>query len=213
MKRLPGCLASWRTSLPKPERIVVVPGNHDVDSKRAAGDPRKMKRFLDAVRGKYRSPLVKGLDYDDQDLHRNPGSRGRPGPILELTDAVIVAINSADYCWTEEGRTKTTWADVVAAVRAGDTSDEAKAARKAVADDLARLRCKDIPKVDKRQIEALNERLDEVEVSGDAEDDYRLRIAVLHHPIGVAATQGGVQGLRRNYQSRRSPHLSLPPRL
>lgn len=182
-------LAQLGSSLPDPDRIVVVPGNHDVDLKLAAGDKKKMRGFLDAVRGRYRSPLVKGLDYDDTERQRNPGSRGRPRPILELDDAVIVAINSADYCWTEEAKTESDWPAVVASLRSGEDSEEANEARGQLAEDLIRLRRKDIPKVDKVQIESLTVRLDEAGVTGDAEDDQRLRIAVLHHPIGVAATQ------------------------
>lgn len=184
-----GLLAELGSSLPMSERIIVVPGNHDVDFLLPAGHPKKLKGFLDAVRGRYRSALVKGLDYDDQTLTRRPGSRGRPEPILGLEDAVIVAINSADYCWTEEGWTETDWDAVVAAIRLGEDSDEAKADRAKVAADLAWLRRKDIPKVDKRQLEALGQRLDQLGVVANADEDPRLRIAVLHHPIGVAASQ------------------------
>jgi 3',5'-cyclic AMP phosphodiesterase CpdA len=184
-----GLLGELGSSLPETDRIVVVPGNHDVDSKLAAGDKKKMKGFLDAVRGNYRSPLVKGLDYDDDELARRTGSRGKAKPILTLPDAVVVAINSADYCWTEETKTKSDWGAVIAAFHSDDTSDEAQAQRKQLAEDLGRLRRKDIPKVDKRQLDALNIQLDDAGVEGNAEDDPRLRIAVLHHPIGVAATQ------------------------
>ena len=100
-------------------------------------------------------PLVKGLDYKGSQLHLNPGSRGRPEPILELRDAMIVAINSADYCWTRERRTDTDWGAVLNEYLSADKSPTAAEKRKLASSELTKLRTHDIPKVDKGQIEGL----------------------------------------------------------
>ena len=172
---------------PEDKRIVVLPGNHDVDSGRQPGDREKLARFMDAARGYYRTPLVKGLDYKGTELHLNPGRRGRPEPILELDDAVVVAINSADYCWTRERGTSSDWEGVISGYLTDDDSPSAVEKRELARSELAKLRTHDIPKVDKRQIEALEKRLDDAGIGGDADLDPRLRIAVIHHPITPAS--------------------------
>jgi hypothetical protein len=172
---------------PEEKRIVVLPGNHDVDSGRQPGDREKLARFMDATRIPYCTPLVKGLDYKGAELHLNPGRRGRPEPILELDDAVIVAINSADYCWTREHRTDTDWESVLTEYLSGDNSPVAAEKRQLATAELAKLRTHDIPKVDKRQIEALEKRLNEAGIGGEADLDPRLRIAAIHHPITPAS--------------------------
>lgn len=175
--------------LPVPEHICVIPGNHDVDRELAPGDPAKLGLFMDAVRPTYHSPLVKGVDYDDDNLNLDPAGRGEPRPLLALEDALVLCINSADYCGTEEDETETEWGEVLAAYRKGETSDEAKEARKRAAAELGHLRNYDLPLVGFRQIDALSELLDAAEVPADADRDERLRIAAIHHPIGVAANR------------------------
>lgn len=174
---------------PKDKQIVVLPGNHDVDPERQPGDRRKLSRFMDATRIPFRTPLVKGLDYKGSELHLNPGSRGRPEPVLELDDAVIVSINSADYCWARERRTDTDWETVLDEYLSDDKSDAADEKRKLARDELKKLRTHDIPKVDKRQIEALKKRLDDAGIGGEADLDPRLRIAAIHHPITPATDE------------------------
>lgn len=174
---------------PEPDRIVVVPGNHDVDRDVPAGDPRKLQRFLDAVRPPYRSPLIKGLDYDESSLDLDPEERGDPRPVLLLDDMVLVAISSADYCGHREEQSKSKWGEILAAYRPDDDSDKAKDARDLAAEELKGLRTYDMPQVDYRQLEALGERLDALGVGVAADEDPRLRVAALHHPIGVAASR------------------------
>ena len=171
---------------PANDRIVVLPGNHDVDFELQPGDRNKLARFMDAARRSFRTPLVKGLDYSATNLHLNPGARGKPKPILKLDDAIVVAINSADYCWTREKRTDTKWDEVLAAYLDSDDSEDAIAKRALAAQELTKLRTHDIPKVDKHQIKALEERLEEAGHSGSADNDRRLRIAAIHHPITPA---------------------------
>lgn len=181
-------LAQLGDARPASNRMVVVPGNHDVNRYLRPGDPDKLKDFREAVRGKYRTPLVKGIDYDDGGL-RNPRGYGKVEPVLDLGDAAIVAFNSADYCWTEEGRTKTDWEEAIASLRAGDDSEQAQKLRARLREELFWLRTKDIPKLDKGQLDALDALLKKAGLDRDPDDDQRLRIAVLHHPIGVVSAR------------------------
>jgi len=181
-------LARLGGALPSPDRVLVVPGNHDVDRYVQPGEPAKLEGFREAARSKYRTPLVKGIDYDDGGL-RNPRGYGKVDPVLDIGDAVIVALNSADWCWTEEGTTKTDWGDVVSSLHANDDSEEARALRKTLADELFWLRTKDIPKVDQGQLDALEGLLERAKLDLDPNDDPRLRVAVLHHPIGVVSSR------------------------
>jgi len=180
-------LAQLGDAGPDADRVVVVPGNHDVDRYAQPGEPKKLKDFREAVRGKYRTPLVKGIDYDDDLL--NPRGYGKVDPVLDIGDTVIVALNSADWCWTEEGTTETKWDEMIASLRAGDDSAEAKELRDTLRSELFWLRTKDIPKVDKGQLDALGTLLARAGLDGDPDDDPRLRIAVLHHPIGVVSSR------------------------
>jgi 3',5'-cyclic AMP phosphodiesterase CpdA len=118
----PGMLAGLGDRLPDPHRIVVVPGNHDADWRVQPGEARKFNRFLDAVRGTHHAPLIAGLDYDETTLNRATGSRPKATPILELSDAVIVAISSADFCGVREKQTTTDWDAVQSSYLRGDAS-------------------------------------------------------------------------------------------
>jgi hypothetical protein len=184
-------LAQLGAARPPDESIVVIPGNHDVDDQLRAGDPQKLALFMEAVRPRYATPLVKGVDYEGADLQRDPGERGAPAPVLELPDAVVLAINSADYCFVEGRRGDTDWDAVLGDYLVGDKSTEAEAKRRRAAAELRRLRTYDIAKVDKRQIEALEERLEKVGIcrDDDPDRDPRLRIAAIHHPITAASGQ------------------------
>lgn len=168
--------------VPDADRIVVVPGNHDADWAVQPGKATKFKRFLDATRRTYRTPLIGGLDYDESSLERPTGSRRSAHPILDLPDCAVVALSSADFCGVEEKKTKTDWREVVNAYAAKKA--DPGAARRQVEADLRKLRVHDMARVDKRQLEALDDRLARAGLGSDAERDCRLRIAVLHHPIG-----------------------------
>jgi 3',5'-cyclic AMP phosphodiesterase CpdA len=202
---------------PENERIIVIPGNHDVDRDLQPGDPDKLARFMEATRPQYSTPLVKGLDYKGNELHRNPRSRGTPHPIVELGDAVVVAINSADYCWTREQGTDTDWEAVLGTYLAGKEGDDAAAKRKLAADELKKLRTHDIPKVDKKQIDALKKRLDQAGIDDQVDRDPRLRIAAIHHPITPATDQEEIKpfevitnlAIVRTFLYRRGFHLVL----
>ena len=189
-----GLLDELGTAKPDDDQIVVSPGNHDTDWSKQPGDPAKFKRFLDVVRRPYQSPLIFGLDYDKDTLERGTGSRPKARPILDLGDAVVVALSSADFCGVQEGTTESPWSDIVADYRADDTSEAAEAVRRRATDELRSLRVHDMARVHKRQLDSLKKRLDVLPTWGDADLDARVRIAVLHHPIGPIS---GVEEVKR----------------
>jgi len=187
-----GVLEQLGDARPDDDAIIVIPGNHDVDDKVGAGDPRKLALFMDAVRPRYATPLVKGVDYEGSELALDPGERGQPKPISVFSDALVLAINSADYCFVEGRRGETDWDAVIGAYLVDhDDSKEAEAKRERAAEELRHLRTYDIAKVDKRQIEALEERLAAFGIKRDEDPDWdpRIRIAAIHHPITAASGQ------------------------
>ena len=176
---------------PADHNVLVVPGNHDADWRYQPGDTRKFRRFLAATRSRYRSPLLYGVDYDDKNLQRSTGSRKKAVPWFELDDTSVVAISSADYCGVEERRTKTDWADVLNDYMAGDLDSDndavVAAALKKVRQaesDLQTLRVQDMARIHPKQFDALLDRLEGSSLADRSQDDPKLRIAVLHHPIG-----------------------------
>jgi 3',5'-cyclic AMP phosphodiesterase CpdA len=77
----------------EPEKLIVVPGNHDVDWNYDADDPKKYAEFLRYTRAKkMATPYCDGVD--SPDVPADPPAR----PIVELDDCIVVAINSANWC-------------------------------------------------------------------------------------------------------------------
>jgi predicted MPP superfamily phosphohydrolase len=193
---LTALLEELGAQLPCPERILIVPGNHDADWDVEPGDPAKFARFADLVRPDYNSPLISGLDYDETTVHKSTSPGMAAKPILELEDTTIVAFNSADYCGVREHRTTTDWSAVLAGYlteerASSDAVEQAKASETyAQAEvDLRRLRVQDMARIEPRQLDALRNRVAGTSLELDADDDPHLRIAVLHHPIGPVTGQ------------------------
>ena len=72
------------------DRVIAVPGNHDVDRNIDPEKPEKYARFLKDTRAAgLRTPFCDGVDtLETADAN----------PILELDDCVIAAVNSANWC-------------------------------------------------------------------------------------------------------------------
>ncbi|HEX8105452.1 MAG TPA: metallophosphoesterase [Solirubrobacteraceae bacterium] len=73
-----------------PDRIIAVPGNHDVDRASDPGTPGKYELFLKHTREQdMRTPFCDGVDkLDDANAQ----------PILDLEDCLVAAVNSANWC-------------------------------------------------------------------------------------------------------------------
>ena len=136
------------------ERVIVVPGNHDVDWTTDPGTPEKhtekYKLFLENTRNiGMRTPLCDGVDTESY-AAANPTAQ----PIHWLDDAVIVSLNTANWC----------------GVRAPDSP--ASRGRKAVPPKTY-----DVARVSEWQLDLLTDALRE----RSARD--LVRIAVLHHHL------------------------------
>lgn len=72
------------------DRIIAVPGNHDVDRDSDPGTEKKYERFLASTRAVgIRTPFCDGVDSIEKSDAK---------PILDLGDCVVAAINSANWC-------------------------------------------------------------------------------------------------------------------
>lgn len=136
------------------EKVIVVPGNHDVDWTADPGTPQKptekYKLFLENTRNVgMRTPLCDGVDTDGY-AAANPTAQ----PVLWLDDAVVVSLNSANWC----------------GARAADSATAR--GRKA-----APLKTYDVARVSEWQLDLLTDALRERPTRN------LVRIAVLHHHL------------------------------
>jgi 3',5'-cyclic AMP phosphodiesterase CpdA len=160
-------LAALGDKLPDPGRIVVVPGNHDVQWGTGPGTAERYQRFIDGVRSQgYVTPLLDGVDY----VADEPS--GTNNPIVVGDDFMVFAVNSADMCGVLEPLPPDL--DALVGKLATDkhiSSDEA--------DQLRELRMYDMPRIQPRQLTALGDLIS----AADPDDSHRVRIAVLHHQL------------------------------
>lgn len=96
---LPTVLAPLVPRLVPADRVVVVPGNHDVARGSMPGTTERWRHFLKIRAHGYVTPLLEGIDIDDRGTLLNSP---RP-PVLTATDGsfVIVALNSANFSQTQ----------------------------------------------------------------------------------------------------------------
>ncbi|WP_322411706.1 metallophosphoesterase [Microbacterium invictum] len=96
-RRLPEILAPLVPAVVPPERVVVVPGNHDVLRGAPPSSSERYEDFVQLRKHGYITPLLEGVDW--------PGADEAPAQPTTLTardgSYVIVAINSADLCQTD----------------------------------------------------------------------------------------------------------------
>jgi hypothetical protein len=159
---------------PGPGRTLVVPGNHDVAWATPPDSAQRYQHFLKHIReAGYVTPLLEGIDISSDD-GRDLGSPHQP--LLDLGDALLVPVNSSNYCGTFEGLGSLSEADL-ALLRGRASSGDGPL------DQLLRrfdeLRLVDVCKISKGQTEALSTRLFDT----DRDGRFRLRIVVLHHQL------------------------------
>jgi 3',5'-cyclic AMP phosphodiesterase CpdA len=161
-------------------RIVVVPGNHDVDWGTGAGTPERYRRFLSATRKKRCcTPLLDGVDFEAVTGKLLPAHRDGPH-VVETDDLLVVPINSSNWCGTDVApqgaMTLEQWAEALEPI--ADAS-----VREKLLGELGWLRNQDIPRVSRDQIAALGQLFNELGLTQDRAGDGRTRIAVLHHQL------------------------------
>jgi 3',5'-cyclic AMP phosphodiesterase CpdA len=166
------------------DRIVVVPGNHDVDWGASPGTEARYARFLKATRDEgCVTPLLDGIDFADAEpVTLKRGALETPHVIID-DEFLIVPLNSSNYCgaivdlpdaWSES--------DWNAALEGVSHLDEVKL-------QLKKLRQHDIARVSSFQIHALRALLAASEIPVPRGDDDRVRIAVLHHQLLPVSTR------------------------
>lgn len=158
-----------------PNRVVVVPGNHDVAAGRTPGDPARYAEFVAKIRGaRYVTPLLDGVD-----------TAVPTGPtvnehLLRLGHLEIVPINSSEYSQVrlDLGISDDAWdAALDAAVSKGGASAR---------DAMRRLRVVDAARVTEKQLDAVRQMLaaslvDKTTASRASASS--LRVAVIHHQL------------------------------
>lgn len=162
-------------------RIVVVPGNHDVDWGKRASTPDRYKGFLDATRGQgCATPLLDGVDFNTTGLlSLEPGVVDAPH-VVDDPEFLILPLNSSNYCGTvppvqvEGAWTPSEWRKRLAPL--GDASAEALK-------QLEVLMKHDVARISRLQVRALRLLFDELKIPVARGDDSRPRIAVLHHQL------------------------------
>lgn len=161
------------SSLPN-ERIVVVPGNHDVDWGARPSTNERYRHWLRYVREKgFVTPLLNGVDYNDNGelLPDHPNRR----PVLVGEDFVLVALNSSNFCGVLEGASHFDW----------DAAMRFKVVKRAaMRTAITALRQHDVARISSEQIRALRTWIEDNQpdlLERDA--DPRVRIAVLHHHL------------------------------
>ncbi|MEU7904248.1 metallophosphoesterase [Actinoplanes sp. NPDC049118] len=97
---LPRTLAELGRVLPEPDKILVVPGNHDVRWYTAPSSPERYEQFLRLRQLGYRTPLLEGVDFDRYgEMHRTPPDP--PTVVAADGSFILVGLNTANYCGVE----------------------------------------------------------------------------------------------------------------
>lgn len=169
-------LGELGTSLPSPNRIVIVPGNHDVAWKTPPSSSTRYERFLKYVRGAgYITPILDGVDAISASLDFSKH-------VLESEDHeyVIVPINSSNYCGSLEPaqHPDTIWGTLAASVPNEAVEDLHR--------EFDRLRLHDVARISPQQFDALRALL--VHVANRPGSGSPFRIAVLHHHLLPVST-------------------------
>ena len=156
-----------KVALASHERTIVVPGNHDVDWGSDPGTLAKYERFLKSTRhAGMRTPLCDGVDGDNYASLEQPAQ-----PVLLLDDAVIVSVNTANWCGVRFPGANNV------ADKAGPAQADARSAADPGAADPPRPETYDIARVSETQLGRLTDALEAEELG------HRVRIAVLHHHL------------------------------
>jgi len=159
------------------ERIVVVPGNHDVTRGTPPSSPEHYEHFLKHIRSAaYVTPLLDGIDVDSEG--KQVGDLTLPHLVAFNDEGwVILPINSSNYSGSTEpleGITDKQWDELVgwAKDNAGEQAPS----------ELERIRINDAARVSPGQLQALRALLRTAQ--GKAKPlGLPLRIAVIHHHL------------------------------
>jgi 3',5'-cyclic AMP phosphodiesterase CpdA len=156
------------------ERLLVVPGNHDVPKDHGPNDRLRYERFNAVTRARRLvTPLLDGIDFSASGTLRLEPEAKRNPHVIATEDAVLIALNSSHFCWGEENISEEEMDRVVAG---------------GLEETVRHLRSQDVARVSNRQMEALVRHLKNLKLQSRPAGDTRVRIAVLHHqllPVGT----------------------------
>lgn len=173
---LVGTLSRLGEALPDPSRIMVVPGNHDVQWGTPPSTPQRYQAFVDGTRTHgYVTPYLEGID-----INADGEKISVCSPVLVAGDSsfIIVALNSANHCGIRVQEHDDLRSHAERILARGDSDPDASALLK----DWQANSLYDIARIEDQQRHhaalALNEAL------GALDDPSRtVRIAVLHHQL------------------------------
>lgn len=155
-----------------PERIVAVPGNHDIPVGTKPGSPERYEDFLRVWRGaKCVTPWFDGIDPPvpiDWSNHVLVGPKSA---------WAVIALNSCNWSHAEAipKALQSVWASIPKALAAGDLAKE-----EALAKELTKLVRYDMARVSREQLEALRAILRSLP---PADDGQQLKMLALHHHL------------------------------
>jgi 3',5'-cyclic AMP phosphodiesterase CpdA len=175
-KQLDGLLGALGDARPAKDRIVVVPGNHDVTWHTPSSCEARYQLFLEHVRkAGYVTPLLDGID-----INADGKFIGDPAWPHDVRDAeagwILIPINSSNYSGSTEpigSDLDAHWQAMVQDVERDVGEEGAKV--------LRRLRTHDAARVSPAQLQALQKRISDA--NKEANQGLPLRIAVIHHQL------------------------------
>ncbi|HET9714151.1 MAG TPA: metallophosphoesterase [Pyrinomonadaceae bacterium] len=213
-KLLPKLIEKLKEAAPPNDRIVAVPGNHDVTWSTPPSSQERYAHFLQYVREQgYVTPLLDGVDFSaDRDTSIQFFGHYLLGPNNAW---LIVPINSANYSGSLEPISPVTeeeW-EGLSAHLTSLPPDKAK-------ELLRRVRLHDAARISFRQFAELDNLLQEVKrkVRADGGDyDKMVKIALLHHHLLPVSTSEEVKsfesitnlGLLRHFLNRQNFNVVL----
>jgi 3',5'-cyclic AMP phosphodiesterase CpdA len=162
---LPSLLARLGSKLPPTDRVMVVPGNHDVALNSPPGSHERYQAFAAAIDAAgYRRPALEG--YDDFGAHN---------PLLLGTDKsyLVVGINSANWSVAREPLSEEAEEQLQELITAGVLPDQ-------LASEIAALRLYDAARISRDQMIKV---ADALRSAVTMPDRRPVRIAALHHQL------------------------------
>ncbi|AGZ38589.1 metallophosphoesterase family protein [Actinoplanes friuliensis] len=169
---LPRTLEELGPVLPDPDKILVVPGNHDVRWYSAPSSAERYEQFLRLRTLGYRTPLLEGIDFNR--YGEMPSAPPHPPTVVaEDGSFVLVGLNTANHCGVEMETTP----EVRAAYAALDSRAGTDPDLRTLLDDWKLRGRFDIARLGPHQQRHASDALRELAPEG------AVRIAVMHHQL------------------------------
>lgn len=185
---LPSVLRELGAALPSPEKVLVVPGNHDVAWGTKSSTSDRYAQFVKLRSHGYVTALLEGVDFDA--TGRSLGSAGIQDPVVSAEDGtfVVVGLNSSNHCGVQTNVESALQPHVVKLEEDAKTDDGTRQLLKA----WAARGLYDMARVDRGQLrigsEALKRTVGAVSAPGEP-----VRIVALHHQLLPVSTSEEVK--------------------